>query len=885
MSQNRRLPYHDIASKLIASTLRSFGEFVVKNGDTYEFAPPNLISNAQINRHFCWIPVITRENQVRHLREGSADEALHPLETRTLRHSSKLESGIAEAFSRGESVGDPSSELVQQNPTRISRLIKNAIETTFEESRNPHDAIILPSPYQIVADFLTIPDHPGSRAYSLLTMRSILFQKFGAVPSTILEHSYDEFTVQELETSYNSLMTSMRERYRSKGQDKVDDIKARPQMRRQDRVSGILRHYLAMTGVLFLRFKALEKYGQNPAEVISALSEKCDLHDLGIPFEFTKPRNLKSPTEFAEIVNSLWGIPVPIRGADTIFRGGLNFSSRGGLVCALHGGPGSGKTALALGVGAALSGFGIRTLFLTAEEDPADLKSRVAGLLPSAVRSLPFIPNDPDSWLKIQRFELVREAEEVRLSTLSEEFEKLSEALEQRQTNGPSDAIPLPCRTIVVLDGLHEIATQALLDLENNDAKKITGEFHRFIETCRRLRALVILTTGTDWNADTSLDYLVDVAMRLSHETESNDGSKPHRYLTLSKARHQLCSPGTHGLQIAGDKGVRFTPQINYQLDRLSIWNARLPYMPVYKRVMQIACRQEDLKYIPDGPASAPSRNLSFFSNDVASVNLYRGSNIFLNGEGSGGKAGLALKIATAPSFHTDDGNTPIEKPEKVLVVSFLYPEEYYANIMVRLRGLRIREYPNLSPNFEPRLEVLHLYPGHLKPDALYSKIEWALRASQLSGDPFTTIVIDGIHNVFLQFPEIEKQNLFWPQLFSLLRTRNLTSILTHTILSVRMNAANHDSRYGSRTDAYRNVDDSRSDPLKHALVLKTDFRFEIDPHELRGPSPEVSAPHTFQVETHSAIGQPIPDARNNPLYWSREKLVFFTETQQAMNF
>jgi hypothetical protein len=174
----------------------------------------------------------------------------------------------------------------------------------------------------------------------------------------------------------------------------------------------------------------------------------------------------------------------------------------------------------------------------------------------------------------------------------------------------------------------------------------------------------------------------------------------------------------------------------------------------------------------------------------------------------------------------------------------------------------------------------MQLYPGHLKPDALYSKIEWALRASMLSGDPFTTIIIDGIHNVFLQFPEIEKQTLFWPQLFNLLRTRNLTSIITHTLLSVRV------SERGQRhfSDTYRNVDDNRSDPLKHALVLKSDFRIEVDPYELSGNQLEISAPHTFRVETHSAIGQPIPDPKKNPLYWSREQLVFFTESQPAFD-
>lgn len=885
MSNSRTLPYHDLAEKLLESTLRSYGEFVSCDDNIWSFVEPTIVEDSQINRHFSWLALATGQNQVRHLRAGSADEAIHPLVTGSLQHASELEELIKLRLEKGLSIEDVSSNLVQQGATRISRIIKTAVETTFEESRKPDEAITFPSPYQIVLDFLTIPEHPGSRAYALLTMRTLLFQKFKAMPQTVLKHGYREFTVQELELAYTSLQTSMQERYRSKGQDKLDDIKPRPNASVVIRASGILRHYLAMTGIFYLRFKGRPGAVGGPAEVVHYLSETCNLHDTELPFEFARPVYLKAPTEFGEIVNGLWGIPIPIRGADTIFRAGLTFASRGGLVCALHGGPGSGKTALALGIGAALSGFGIRTLFLTAEEDVTDLESRATSLLPSQVRNLPFISDDPKEWLKVRHFDLVQEEEETRLRSLSAEFEKIANALEaQNQVNeNEPDAVPLPCSTIVVLDGLHEIATQALFNQKKKGSKKVTNEFHRFIETCRKLRALVILTTGTDWRADTSLDYLVDVAMRLTHETESDIGSKPHRYLTLSKARHQLCSPGTHGLQIAGDKGVRFTPQMNYQLDRLSIWNARLPFTDVIKPVMQLTCHQEDLKLISIASNTTVSKGLKFYPNKNAGVELYRGSNIFLNGEGSGGKAGLALKIATSPSFNKRSLTTPLAKPEKLLVVSFLYPDEYYRNILKKLRAVRGREYPNLPDNYKPRMEVMHLYPGHLKPDTLYSKIEWALRASILSGDPFTTIIIDGIHNVFLQFPEIEKQSMFWPQLFSLLRTRSLTTIITHTLLSVRMTGRNTFDGYGSKPETYRRVDDSRSDPLKHALVLKTDFLIEVDPHELSGAQPEISAPHTFRVETLSAIGQPMPDARNNPLYWSREKLVFFSEKQGAL--
>ena len=245
-------------------------------------------------------------------------------------------------------------------------------------------------------------------------------------------------------------------------------------------------------------------------------------------------------------------------------------------------------------------------------------------------------------------------------------------------------------------------------------------------------------------------------------------------------------------------------------------------------------------------------------------VRIFRGSNIFLHGEGSGGKAGLALKIAVAPTFEGGSDNDEfVYRQEKILIVSFLYPETYYNALLRKLIRLRTREYANIiRPNgmSKPIIDVIHLYPGGLKPDSLFSRIDWALDAAELNGSPFTTIIIDGIHNVFLQFPEIEKYALFWPQLYSVLRTRELDIITTHTMLSLK----------GEGRGRALAIDDRRSDPLRHALVQKTDFRFDVDvdardDDEFMMPELDLDESHFathFKVRTVSAIGHRCPVRR-----------------------
>lgn len=893
---DRQLPFHDIAHPLVKSVLRSFGEFF--DSETLIPIEPMSVDDERINRHFAWLAYHSSgETGLRHLLDGTANEKLHPLRIRGLRDRENLNryNDLVSKLENRESVSleylgtatSPNTvdypKTVRDAPTRISQLIKQAVFETWSGDWPDDQSVVLPSPLNIISDFLTIPNFQGSRAYALVVLRSLMFEAHRLVPTGLPESNYEEFSISELEQAYGSINTSLRNRYRSKGQDKLPVPTAK---QKSSRISRLLRDTLSMLGMLEIRFAATQGKDVDRPTDFDAIqkavktSEKAILWDDDPLYEYSRPKALQSLPELSELVNHLFGLPLPIRGADTLFRGGLTFSSRGGLVTAIHGGPGSGKTSLTLGLCSHLAGLGITTLYLTAEESEDDLRARATGLVPEEIRRLPFYPSSSEDWLLYQGvplgsdIESEESSEEKPLSKMTAIFAEIRDTLSQ-QNSGPENGIPLPCSTVVVLDGLHEIATQSLMS-KSGKKSEARREFNRFLETCRELKALVILTTGVDWEADKSLDYLVDVSLRLKHETHSDSGSKPHRLVTLTKARHQLCSPGTHGFQISGRKGVRFTPQMNYQLDTLSIWNARLADKSRHKRLLLRAFRQDDLKKFPDTDRARLPSSVKPYESEKRSVKLWRSSNIFINGEGSGGKAALAVKMAIAPYFDDSADLAPMPA-EKVLIISFLYPEEYYKQLLDRLINISRLENDDLPESYKPEISVVHLYPGHLKPDVLFNRIFWTIRAADLAGDKFTSVVIDGIHNVFLQFPEIEKQTLFWPQLFNMLRTMNMSVITTHTMFSVR--EVIKGGRRSAAEVSYRFVDDNRSGPLRHALVMQTDFRIEVDPAS-GGGLPEDH--HAFVVEIHSAIGQSLPSALDK-LYWSRERLVFFDDREPRL--
>lgn len=844
-------PYAEIFADLLQSVMRAQGAVAkMIGGTTLADIPDGLI-----NRHFSWLALAYDEGENRHLFDGSSNT--RPLRVKGLRFRANMSSHVRELLEKRmpPPLEGNESAFSQELPTRISRLVKASFVTSDLAESEPRDVaelsgLVIKSPLSVVYDFLTVPDMPGTRGYALLPLRNFIFETFGVFPGDVgLVEPSATFSVADVEEALSFIWTSLRPRFFSKG-------RAPFPAEGKTATGGMLRHFLAARGILWMRFAGI-------TEAIEFL-EEATLRPEEAPYDFVRSSHLERLPELGEMANELWGLPIPIRGADTILKGGLKFSSRRGLVIGLHGGPGTGKTSIALALGAVLAPFGIDTLFVTAEENPSDLEAKAESLISDTLRRLSFFPERGEAWLAIQHLLMDEHANDSgkMLEVLESALAELSEQLSVTPTTVDLSAAPRPCRAVVVLDGVHDLL-MAASDYSTNTP--LVQRLRQFIVACRNLHALVILTAGEDWEGERALDYLVDVAIRLGHDSVDDAARKPDRQITVSKARHQLCAIGTHGLQISGAKGVRFSPQINYQLDRKALWRTRLPEMHAAKKVMRLGLSQTEFDRFSITPASRRSRLDLSFRELPQGLSLFRGSNVFLNGEGSGGKAALALKMAISPTW---EGAARVARAEKVLIVSFLYPREYYDNILRTLLTLRRLEYGMAPGEERPSIEVIHLYPGNYRADQLFNRVEWELDAAELQGDPYTSVLIDGLHNVFLQFPEIEEYTLFWPQLYAALRSRPITIISTHTTFVLQ----------GAAEGSNYRLDDQRSEPLRHALVQKTDFRFEIDPYLLNEDgiyerAMSASTSNVFCIRAVSAINQPIPDVE---LMWSREHLLLF---------
>lgn len=850
-------PYSEILHGLLLSVKRGQAEVIragAINGDV-----PQYIHWA-VNQHFSWLCVKSKDGIDRHLREPPP--GLFPLTTAALRKKTELLREFGAIFDRYEfpfKDADPKTNypaeperfaarpwsFAQSKATRISSLVLASISSDGKK-------VWLEHPLSVVCKYLTVPELPATKAYSLVAIRTYLRE--------VLLHSVEyegsrrnrggersELNVRSIEAAMSVVLTSLRPRFNSKGRDTFGPGHA---------VDALVRHHLAMRQVLECYFES-----KSSALLYLDSPEPIRMGDGGASgnYQFTKSKRLEQLPSTSEVINELLGIPLPLEGAETIFCGGLRTSTTGSLIVAIHGGPGSGKTSFALAICAYLAPLGIPSLYLTAEESATDLYDRMLSVVPEQLARLSFYPKKLSDFVTFGRPGDLSPFEDSESSTaiastennspkpdightllkrLKQQLEQIREQLPTPGTNtNIADSSQKPCRAVIVLDGIHDLFLEQQPPSESLTTHTPIEQLYELVSLARSLQVLVLLTTGSSLGnvSVIRLDHLVDVALHLTHNAADPIDTAQNRQITLTKARYQLCSPGTHAFNVASTRGVRIVPQTNSEIARRSIWKTQLPDKLHLRLALTRGASEKTLNSLFKGQIPAVDVKGELLDRDCDNgLAIFDRSHIFINGHGSGGKAALALKIAL--SYISDASPQRLlirSRNERVLIVSFLYPAEYYTHIVRMLDVVSEKECASkliaaqatlnedtTSATLANRLDVLHLRPGYMKPSELYQRIDAKLTAAEISGVPYTCVILEGIHNVFLQFPEIERYRLFWAQLYSSLRTREVTTITTHATLTLPYQAYGEGGR----------VDDLRSEPLRQSLVQKTDYQIEVDP-------------------------------------------------------
>lgn len=724
---------------------------------------------------------------------------------------------------------------------RVVKIVLQNYYEVCEETKNSQ-GFSIPSPLSILYQILTVPEEPQSAAYSLIYCRTLLFESLGVFPEhPLLTESFQSINIQDI-TSYLDTFDSY-----TRKSDNIPQTETIP-------AQVLLAHFLSMKSIFYFRF-GNSKDSKNRIDNINAAFQYLDGKSIigKHQFEFHKTLNFEGLPEASILMNELSGIPIPLRGAEIIFQGGLRTDANSNLVVRVSGEAGSGKTSLALALCAVLSPYNTKSYYLSMEEHPKDLKNRLYSIIPSYLKNLSIFERNVDEWFIADKVPL---APTNRLEYFESEYiDKIEKIFERKinfetQTNGENQhVLPAVCPLVIVIDSI-----RVLLNEPNSNLEK-------FIEKCKKLNAIIILISANDEKFHQEIDYLVDLVIHLKHVGTETPKDKPVRILQLTKTRHQISRPGSHILHLSGEKGIRFSPQLPSQIDKKERIVKPTPSNQLYSNFLN-EVEQKDEKF--------------------NKVKIWDKSQILFHGYGSSGKSGLSMSILLS-SLYSSINDTPVEfnfekYKRKVLVISLLYPEQYYYDLKRKLDAKKRAEakriksairskdeefitYEQLEAEIYSEIDCLYFYSGFLTPEDFIGRILRKLDQAILEGSPFTGILLDGLHNVSLQFHKLQDSDMVWPTLYSLLAKYRLTIITTFTNFVIE-----NEKHRGSMDDDEILLKGHK--PLLHAIVQASDYHFIVQPPPIKLGS---SYDGKYLVKLKSAIRHKL--GRRQIYVWDRENL------------
>lgn len=758
----------------------------------------------------------------------SSDQSLRNCFKDFFKHPENLR-GINPHFT----IGNTSKEKFE---TRITKILLKSYYEIVEESKSIQ-GFGLPSPLSILYQILIVPSEPQSAAYSLMFCRTLLFESLKVFPEhPLLPIGYSSFNIADINNYLNTFYSYTKQ---SNNIPQSETLSAQL----------MLAHFLSMKKVFYFRFGKENSNAENKASKngsnVDQIKEKSRQIDLAIQYlknknligiskkratlEFHKFSNQEDLPESEMLMNELAGIPIPIRGAETILQGGLKTDSNSNLVIRISGDPGSGKTSFALAICAALSPFDTFSYYMSFEENPKDLTNRLYSIIPFYLKNLSIFNSKVDSWFLAEKIPL---GKVNKLKYFETEYIDRIEAKLLIKKKENSTSLPAICPLIIVIDSI-----RVLLNEENSDIEK-------FIEKCKNLNAIIILISANDEKLHNDIDYMVDSVIHLKHIGTDSQKEKPTRILQLTKTRHQLSRPGSHVFHLSGDKGFRIAPQLPSQIDKKENILKPTPSTQYYNNFFNEFKDDKSLK-----------KSDKLF--------VWETSQILFHGYGSTGKAGLALSVLLSPICSIN------EKPKsdynlanyrrKVLVISLLYPESYYLELKKRIVKKNIHSI--VKDEFTSKLECIYFYSGYLTPEDFIGRILRKLDEAILEGEPFTGVLLDGLHNVSLQFQKLQESDMVWPALYSLLAKYYITIVTTFTNFLIG-------NEYENSSIQDEEIILKGHKPLLHALVQATDFHFNVQPNT---NSSDQNLVGNYVVSLKSAIRHKL---KGQKYIWDRENLI-----------
>lgn len=543
--------------------------------------------------------------------------------------------------------------------------------------------------------------------------------------------------------------------------------------------------------------------------------------------EYRKAGYLKKFPSVAELANVVFGVPIAIAGFNELLLGGLRQGAGEGTVTLLRGGAGCGKTTLGISIQRSFEALGIPTIFVTSEETHQAIVARRNSVLNIAQKNhSAFVQDGAESII----LDTIANESNASTSSIFEVVRRMQDKLSK--TTPALTGAGQFSRVFIVFDGIHNF----LKDNNHNELAK-------FITTCRGTNTHVLITSSDDWMLDEGMEYLVDNYLHLSSTTIPNPMPHIERKIELVKTRHQSSLIGKHLMQFQDEGDLLFIPNFSEILKSQSHIISKVPDLKTFSQPFSLELAKGN---------GTPHRNA------LVDLKHFDRSITLVYGRGTSSKTSFCLRLLCSPN----DGEQTYDK--KILVVSFLASQKYYHK---KAKSFSQKMEPLTGKKSPIEVETIHFTPGMITAEEVYSEISNRIAHFSITQRGYSGLLIDGLHNIFVQFPELENHPELWSAIINLVRRVGIKTVITFTDFEV----------WGARTLTTVDYENLRAKPLLVALSQSVDYGFALVPSSQVGDEEVSQQGHLFEDKNSSlfrlsafvAHAQPTP---SDWILWDRSK-------------
>ena len=706
---------------------------------------------------------------------------------------------------------------VQSKNSRLSNIVVSRFEEiqfNLHKQKKDDLTLYIPSPISLLFDSLSVPTDLSSVSHSLIACRSLLFLIMSVSPFARKEDTaWEKIRVEELE----SIMDSENKYYAKNDFFPI----------RGSRVGEFLQHFLALKGFYVIRFgtiarkrindkhklevvineyfrqrnlRGLIKDTQGKKRIKLLLDNLLGQNNKNIDrvrlHEYELSPLLDEPPIVFDIVNEIVGSPVPIKGINTVLYGGLRRGNNDSLVMSVYGAAGTGKTTFALSMASAMGTCGTNCFYISTEEHPNDLESRLHSITPTYIKDISISNKNYIYFDNLRDENRQIKGDYIDVNSMTKYIDRINNIILGYRKHGLKELLGIP-PLLIVIDSLHNPTM-------GNEFTELNNWIAKFISHCRSMKAIVLILSPEELPKSSELSYLVDLFISLEYSGTDKVHEKPKRIFRLKKTRFQLSRPGSHIFHMSGRGGFRISPQLSSQLDQevqqgihlvdenktidiLNKWDHNMHYTERFKPV-------KVSKY----------------------ADIYFYSHILVYGHGSTGKSAFGLRLLTDPIDNKYSANWP----RRVLIISFLYSKNYYDELFKNIKRRILQNTDSYTKEYN--IDCISFAPGFMNPEDMLSEISTKIGSAKLKGQPYTGVLLDGIHNVFLDFPNIQDRHLVWPILHRMLSINRLTVVTTFSTFSL-------DKESDNETQEEKEIQLKEHLPFLHAFAHRKDYYITIE--------------------------------------------------------